>query len=92
MVLYNGERPWDASTRLRDLIALPQQSWLDDFQVGVRYHLVDEQRYPREQLQELRSVVGLILELEQCRDEARGRELVKALAGPTKLATNAFNA
>lgn len=84
VVLYNGSARWTAPVDLRSLIALAPDSSLHDFQPAVRYHLVDEVRYPRAELEALESALATILALEQCEDANKVNQLVPQVA--TRLA------
>ncbi|MEO5371841.1 MAG: Rpn family recombination-promoting nuclease/putative transposase [Magnetococcus sp. DMHC-1] len=51
IVLYNGEKPrWNAATSLRDLIRLPAGSPLWQYQPEMRYYVIDEGKFPDEDL------------------------------------------
>ncbi|MBF0132676.1 MAG: Rpn family recombination-promoting nuclease/putative transposase, partial [Magnetococcales bacterium] len=50
VVLYNGEPRWNAATSLRELIPLPTNSPLWLYQPEIRYHTIDEGRFPEDDL------------------------------------------
>ncbi|MBF0125180.1 MAG: Rpn family recombination-promoting nuclease/putative transposase, partial [Magnetococcales bacterium] len=68
VVLYNGDKPWLMPVRLHDLIGLPSQSPLWPFQPDGRFFLIDEGRYPQEELKQRDSLSALIFRIEQCTD------------------------
>ncbi|MBF0562293.1 MAG: Rpn family recombination-promoting nuclease/putative transposase [Alphaproteobacteria bacterium] len=68
IVLYNGDRPWDAPTELTDLITLPPDSALWHWQPRVRYYLLDESAFPRDDLARRESLAALLFRLEHCHE------------------------
>lgn len=66
VVVYNGDPPWLTPVDLHDLIGLPENSSLWNFQPSGRFYLVDESQYPHEDLQQKDSLSALIFRLEQC--------------------------
>jgi predicted transposase YdaD len=49
IVFYNGERPWSAALELRDLIQ-PAPEGLEAYVPSMRYIVIDERRWPLDQL------------------------------------------
>lgn len=68
VVLYNGGPRWSAESRLKRLIALPEESPLWRWQPQARYHLLDMGRVPREDLTRKRTLATLLVRLEQRRE------------------------
>ncbi|MBF0154497.1 MAG: Rpn family recombination-promoting nuclease/putative transposase [Magnetococcales bacterium] len=64
IVIHNGPRPWKAPTALHPLISLPEHSPLWRFQPNVRYFLLDEKRFPEEELKKIHSLTALLFRLE----------------------------
>jgi hypothetical protein len=65
LVLYNGERRWEAATTTSELIALSPDSALWPWQPRVRYHLLDMGAFPKNKLARRSSLVALLFRLEQ---------------------------
>ncbi|MBV6342812.1 DUF4351 domain-containing protein [Candidatus Magnetobacterium casensis] len=63
VVIFNGEPRWDAATSLRDLIRLPAGSPLWKYQPEMRYHVVDEGRFPEEELKGLQSLTAIFFRI-----------------------------
>ena len=68
VVIYNGERPWLAPVRLRDLIGLPEGSPLWKFQPDGQFFLIDQGRLPPELLEQMEAVSALLFRIDQCKD------------------------
>ncbi len=68
IVLYNGDRSWNAPTELADLITLPADSALWHWQPRVRYYLLDESAFPRDELARRESLAALLFRLEHCHE------------------------
>ncbi len=68
IVLYNGDQPWNAPTELTDLITLPADSALWHWQPRVRYYLLDESAFPRDELVRRESLAALLFRLEHCHE------------------------
>jgi hypothetical protein len=64
IVLYNGDRVWNAPTDTMELVALPPNSPLWHWQPQIRYHLVDEKALPGSDLERRESLVALLFRLE----------------------------
>ncbi|MBF0310139.1 MAG: Rpn family recombination-promoting nuclease/putative transposase [Magnetococcales bacterium] len=64
VVLFNGQPRWHAATRLHEVIQLPKDSPLWQYQPEMRYHVIDEGRYAEEELQGLGSLSALLFHLE----------------------------
>ncbi|WP_313053334.1 Rpn family recombination-promoting nuclease/putative transposase [Pseudomonas lopnurensis] len=88
LVLYNGDRPWLASTEIADLIdAIP--GGLEAFRPAMRYLLLDESRHADEALPSTRNLVAGLFGLENSRttDDVRRvlGQLLVWLAEPEQL-------
>lgn len=88
LVLYNGERPWRASTEIAELIETVPGG-LEAFRPTLRYLLLDESRYADDALPGTRNLVAGLFGLENSRtpDDVRrvlGR-LIDWLAAPEQL-------
>jgi Putative transposase, YhgA-like/Domain of unknown function (DUF4351) len=59
-VLYNGQRPWTAATDIDDLIE-PSPESLKAYRPHLKYFVLDEGRYPEEQLPEDNFVTSIVL-------------------------------
>lgn len=81
LVLYNGDPRWNAAQELKELIALPEATPLWPYQPSIRYYLVDESRYPEGKVG---SLVGVLFQIENCRNLDELRPLVESLAGQWK--------
>jgi hypothetical protein len=64
VVLYNGDKAWNAPTGTTKLVALPPDSALWHWQPDIRYHLVDERALPGSELERRDSLVALLFRLE----------------------------
>ena len=67
VVVYNGPEPWNAATELSSLIGDLDPS-AEIYRPQLRYLLVDEARYPREELAALANPVAELFRIEQSRD------------------------
>ena len=76
IVLYNGDRLWDAPTELATLIALPMDSALWHWQPRVRYHLLDEGAFAWESLARRDSLAAKLFRLEHCHDAVALGDLI----------------
>ena len=63
VVIFNGEPRWGAATSLRDLIRLPAGSPLWKYQPEMRYHVIDEGRFPEEELKCLQSLTAIFFRI-----------------------------
>ena len=78
LVLYNGEKRWDAATELKDLIvSLP--GGLEDYRPSLKYLLLDEGSYAHEQLVPLKNLVAAIFRLENARSPDEIVEVISHL-------------
>jgi hypothetical protein len=68
VVLYNGDRRWAAPLAVQELIGLPGDSLLWQWQPAMRYRLVDEGAYPGE---DLAARDALLFRLENSPDPAQ---------------------
>ena len=66
IVLYNGDQRWDAPAELASLIALPADSKLWQWQPLIRYYLLDESAFPKDELARRQSLAALLFRLENC--------------------------
>ena len=68
VVLYNGEKRWDAATELKDLIInLP--GGLEQYLPSLKYLILDEGTYNLEELTPLKNLVAAIFRLENSRSD-----------------------
>ncbi|MBF0611312.1 MAG: hypothetical protein HQL55_09315 [Magnetococcales bacterium] len=66
VIIHNGDRPWMAPIRLRELIGLPEDSHLWKFQPDGQCFLLDEVRYRPEELDERNSLSSLLVRIGHC--------------------------
>ncbi len=78
IVLYNGDRPWNAPIHLRDLIASPIDA-LAKFQPDLQYLFLDENHVPVEEGMELKNLAAAVFALEQCASPEAQLQVVAAL-------------
>ena len=71
VVLYNGDRRWTAPVALHDLIGLPGDSLLWQWQPGMRYHLIDEGGFSDDDLGRRDTLAALLFRLESSPDPAQ---------------------
>ena len=77
-VLYNGEKRWNARTELKDLIVnLP--GGLEQYQPSLKYLILDEGKYVKEDLAPLKNLVAAIFRLENSSTNAEISEVVSNL-------------
>jgi predicted transposase YdaD len=67
VVIYNGSEPWNVATELGSLIGDLDPS-AEIYRPQLRYRLVDEAAYPREDLAALNSPVADLFRMEKSRD------------------------
>jgi hypothetical protein len=67
VVLYNGDPRWTMPTALRDLVGLPGDSPLWQWQPEMRYHIVDEGAFADSDLATRDSLAALLFRLEHSR-------------------------
>ena len=67
MVVYNGTEPWNVARDLGSMIGSLDPS-AEIYRPQLRYLLVDEARYPREELAALANPVAELFRIEQSRD------------------------
>ncbi|MBF0108539.1 MAG: Rpn family recombination-promoting nuclease/putative transposase [Magnetococcales bacterium] len=79
VVLHNGDRPWLTPVRLSDLIGLPQGSPLWSYQPDGKFLLIDEGRYPKQDLENRDSLSALVFMVEQCTNLEDLPDLAKAI-------------
>lgn len=78
VVIYNGSEPWNVATDLGSLIG-DLHSSAEIYRPQLRYRLVDESAYPREELAALNSPVAGLFSIEKSRDWREVRESVHRL-------------
>jgi hypothetical protein len=78
VVVYNGWEPWNVATDLGSLIGDLDPS-AEIYRPQLRYRLVDEAAYPREDLAELNSPVADLFRIEKSRDWWEVRASVQRL-------------
>ncbi len=79
VVLHNGDRPWLTPVRLSDLIGLPKGSPLWTYQLDGQFLLIDEGRYPKQDLENRDSLSALVFMVEQCTNPEDLPDLAKAI-------------
>ncbi len=78
LVVYNGPEPWNVATDLGSMIGDLDPS-AEIYRPQLRYRLVDEAAYPREELAALNSPVADLFSIEKSRDWREVRESVHRL-------------
>lgn len=78
-VLYNGPRPWRAPTEIAPLVGLPNASSLWPWQPRLRYHVIDINRLPRDDLAPMDTAFALLARLEQEQGRAELAGLIGAV-------------
>jgi len=78
VVVYNGREPWNVATDLGSMIGELDPS-AEIYRPQLRYRLVDEAKYPREDLAALNSPVADLFRIEQSRDWSEVRSSVHRL-------------
>lgn len=81
VVLYNGDKAWNAPTGTMELVALPSDLPLWHWQPQIRYHLVDEKALPGSELERRDSLVALLFRLEAAPGPADLVDLVDEIIG-----------
>jgi hypothetical protein len=71
VVLHNGDRDWAAPLALNELIGLPGDSPLWQWQPAMRYQIVDESAFPEDDLAGRDALVALLFRLESSPDPAQ---------------------
>jgi hypothetical protein len=71
VVLYNGDRDWAAPLALNELIGLPGDSPLWQWQPAMRYKIVDESAFPEDDLAGRDALLALLFRLESSPDPAQ---------------------
>ncbi|MGC8643069.1 MAG: Rpn family recombination-promoting nuclease/putative transposase [Isosphaeraceae bacterium] len=79
LVLYNGDRPWNAPEDVSGLIASVPGD-LDRYRPRLRYLLLDEGRYAESELATLSNLVAALFRLENSRTLDDVRQVLDALA------------
>ena len=78
IVLYNGERPWQAAVEVGDLVE-EVPGGLDHYRPRMRYFLLDEGRIVQGELQELKNLAAALFRLEQSREPEDILRVVRSL-------------
>ena len=78
VVLYNGEKRWNAATDLKMLID-EMPAGLECYQPGYRYLIIDEGSYKESELEELSNLVSALFQLEHSRDPETLQRVVGCL-------------
>lgn len=78
VVLYNGDRPWNAAVDLAELIEEVPGS-LEQYRPRFRYCLLDEGRITDEELAPLRNLAAALFRLEKSRDATAIDEVLTSL-------------
>ncbi len=65
IVIYSGDRPWDAALTVADIVNAP--SFLIDYQPDFSYKLIDEQRFKSESLWKENNLIATLFLTEQAR-------------------------
>jgi hypothetical protein len=84
LVLYNGERQWNAATELADLIA-DAPCELRRYSPQLSYCLIDEMELPEDQIPGAGNLVGMLIRLERSRREDDILELAGQLERELRL-------
>jgi hypothetical protein len=79
VVLYNGDRRWTAPVTLQNLVALPAESPLWQWQPTMRYDVVDEGAFPEDDLARRDALVALLFRLESSPDPEQAVALADAV-------------
>ncbi|CAK0755718.1 transposase [Azospirillaceae bacterium] len=66
IVLYNGDKRWNAPLNVSELIALSPQSPLRSWQPASRYYLLDESAFSNDDLVRRDTLTALLFRLEHC--------------------------
>lgn len=72
IVIYNGDKRWNHSEEIFDLIQ-PHPAVLTEFQPKLRFWLLDEGRFTAKYLEGLQRVMAAIFRIERTRDTEAGR-------------------
>ena len=79
VVLYNGDRRWAAPLALHDLVGLPGNSPLWQWQPAMSYQIVDEGAFPEDDLARRDALPALLFRLECSPDPEQAVVLADAL-------------
>ena len=80
IVLYNGERAWNAADEIGDLIAAVPGG-LERYRPSLRYLLLDEGRYPDSELAGLRNLAAAVFRIENSANHEAMQRALDALIG-----------
>lgn len=78
IVLYNGQRPWDAEVSFRNIVS--KEELFGNSIIDFTYNIVDVNNYSRDTLLTLKNVTGAIFLLDQKIDEEEFLERIKLIA------------
>ena len=78
IVLYNGQRPWNAATSIAELLP-PMPASLQLFQPQQRFWLIDEGRYSIAELEQLENLTAAVIRAELAEDEMQFAKVVANL-------------
>jgi len=78
LVLYNGEKRWNAATSIADLIAAAP-SGLQRYLPQYRYLVIDEGSYREQELAELKNLVTALFRLEHSNEPEDVLQLIKQM-------------
>jgi predicted transposase/invertase (TIGR01784 family) len=80
IVLYNGERPWNAAEDIGDLIA-DVPGGLERYRPSLRYLLLDEGRYGESELAGLRNLAAAVFRIENSASHEAMQRALDAVIG-----------
>ena len=78
IVLYNGQRAWNAATSIAELLP-PMPESLQLFQPQQRFWLIDEGRYSVNELEQLENLTAAVMRAELAEDEKQFAKVVANL-------------
>lgn len=80
VVLYNGERAWNAPRRLEELVADAELGDLSDYVPRFTHHLIEERTFPNERLEEARNLISALFTLERTEETSLEERVAKVAA------------
>ena len=87
VVLYNGKRPWQSPTSMRDLLDLPYAQFMPS-EYGQTYHVIDARRVPPDLLAKAKGDAAYVIRGEQAQTgnalAALGEEFIARHLEPEK--------
>ena len=78
IVLYNGQKPWDAEISFRNMVS--KEELFGNSIIDFKYNIVDVNNYSKDTLLNLKSVTGAIFLLDQNINEEEFLERIKLIA------------